>query len=160
MAIESERLLTVKEVAERLRLHPITVRRLIASGRLPAVRIGRAVRVREGDVSRIASPEPGLRAREVTAQQLDRARQAARRLIELRDQKSAYGEAEKASRMTTEEMIRQERRMLARKHDRWRKPFDEMKKLRDQMAPMDISTAELVRLARSAREWMYQDDAE
>ncbi len=50
--------------------------------------------------------------------------------------------------------------MLARKHDRWRKPFDEMKKLRDQMAPMDISTAELVRLARSAREWMYQDDAE
>ena len=44
------RLLTVDEVAKRLRLHPITVRRHIKSGRLPATRIGRSIRVREEDI--------------------------------------------------------------------------------------------------------------
>lgn len=44
------RLLTVDEVARRLRLHPITVRRHIKSGRLPATRIGRSVRLREDDI--------------------------------------------------------------------------------------------------------------
>ncbi|SRR6266540_1740956 len=44
------KLLTVDEVAKRLRLHPITVRRHIRSGRLPATRIGRSVRVREEDI--------------------------------------------------------------------------------------------------------------
>jgi excisionase family DNA binding protein len=38
-------LLTVKEIAQLLRVSPITVRRYIASGRLPAVRIGRGVRI-------------------------------------------------------------------------------------------------------------------
>jgi len=33
-------LLTVKEAAVRLRLHPLTVRRMIADGRLPAVQLG------------------------------------------------------------------------------------------------------------------------
>lgn len=33
-------LLTVKEVASRLGLHPMTVRRMIADGRLPAVQLG------------------------------------------------------------------------------------------------------------------------
>ena len=46
------RLLTVDEVARRLRLHPITVRRHIRSGRLPATRIGRSVRVKEEDVDK------------------------------------------------------------------------------------------------------------
>jgi excisionase family DNA binding protein len=41
------RLLTVNEVAERLRIHPITVRRHIKSGRLRATRVGRSVRVPE-----------------------------------------------------------------------------------------------------------------
>lgn len=33
------KMLTVREVAERLGCHPATVKRMIASGRLPAVRL-------------------------------------------------------------------------------------------------------------------------
>lgn len=36
----SRGLLTVNEVAARLRLHPMTVRRMIGDGRLPAVQLG------------------------------------------------------------------------------------------------------------------------
>jgi len=39
-------LLTVGDVAGILNLHPRSIRRLIADGRLPVVRVGRAVRVR------------------------------------------------------------------------------------------------------------------
>jgi excisionase family DNA binding protein len=45
-----ERLLTVADVAEILRLSVRTVRRLIAEDQLPIVRIGRAVRVRGEDL--------------------------------------------------------------------------------------------------------------
>lgn len=44
------KLLTVEEVARRLRLHQITVRRHIRSGRLPATKIGRSVRIKEEDI--------------------------------------------------------------------------------------------------------------
>jgi excisionase family DNA binding protein len=47
-------LLTVKEVAARLRLHPMTVRRLIRAGVLPAVQLGgkgHAVRVPEAELA-------------------------------------------------------------------------------------------------------------
>jgi excisionase family DNA binding protein len=47
---QEEQLLTVSEVAARLSLVPPTVYRLIWRGALPSVRIGRAVRVRCGDV--------------------------------------------------------------------------------------------------------------
>lgn len=50
------RLLTVAEVAQRLRLHPITVRRHIRSGRIPATRIGRSIRVKEEDVQKVMEP--------------------------------------------------------------------------------------------------------
>ncbi len=40
-----DELLTVKQVAELLQLHEMTIRRYIKSGRLDAVRIGRNVRV-------------------------------------------------------------------------------------------------------------------
>lgn len=43
-------LLTVSQVAEELSVHPKTVRRLIASGQLAAVKIGAAVRVLPDDV--------------------------------------------------------------------------------------------------------------
>ena len=43
-------LLTVKDVAGLLRLHPRSVRRLIADGRLPVVRLRGAVRIRPEDV--------------------------------------------------------------------------------------------------------------
>src|SRR2546426_4875249 len=50
-------LLTVNEVARRLRLHHMTVRRQIRSGRLRAVRVGRGIRVREEDMEAFLEPE-------------------------------------------------------------------------------------------------------
>jgi excisionase family DNA binding protein len=180
---ESGQLLTVAEVAERLRLHPITVRRHIKAGRIRAVRIGRAVRVPEAELRRFAGGEAVQRSRigeevatyraksperlaherrlrETTPEEWEQRRKAVDALRQLRDKKGGHQEGTQSSRMTTTEIVRQERRMLARKHDRWRRPFDEMRRLRDQMSPMDISTADLVRAARSAREWMYEDDDE
>ncbi|WP_408886991.1 helix-turn-helix domain-containing protein [Limobrevibacterium gyesilva] len=46
-------LLTVGEVADRLQVHPRSVRRWIADDRMPVVRLGRAVRIRTTDVDRI-----------------------------------------------------------------------------------------------------------
>ena len=43
-------LMTVKDVSDLLRLHPRSVRRLIADGRLPVVRLRGAVRIRAEDV--------------------------------------------------------------------------------------------------------------
>ena len=43
-------LLTVPEVAALLRLSPRSIHRLIADGRLPIVRLGRAIRIRPQDV--------------------------------------------------------------------------------------------------------------
>lgn len=43
----TDHLLTVKEVAERCRIHEMTVRRHIREGRLRALRVGRSLRVRE-----------------------------------------------------------------------------------------------------------------
>lgn len=43
-------LLTAAEVAERLRVSTMTIYRLIRSGELPAVRVGRNYRVRAGDL--------------------------------------------------------------------------------------------------------------
>jgi excisionase family DNA binding protein len=42
--------LTVQEVAELMRVSTMTVYRLIKSGELPAVRVGRSFRVRDEDV--------------------------------------------------------------------------------------------------------------
>jgi excisionase family DNA binding protein len=44
------RLLTVAEVAKRLRVSNMTVYRLVNSGQLPASRVGRGYRIREDDV--------------------------------------------------------------------------------------------------------------
>lgn len=44
------RFVTVGEVAASLRVSNMTVYRLIQSGRLPAVRVGRSYRIREDDV--------------------------------------------------------------------------------------------------------------
>jgi excisionase family DNA binding protein len=46
----SRRFLTVSEVAVALRVSNMTVYRLVSSGELPAVRIGRSVRLRADDV--------------------------------------------------------------------------------------------------------------
>jgi excisionase family DNA binding protein len=44
------RLLPIEEAADRLGVSPYTVRRLVWSGRLPHVRIGRLVRVDSADL--------------------------------------------------------------------------------------------------------------
>jgi excisionase family DNA binding protein len=48
-------MLTVNEVAEILQISPRTVRRMIDDGRLPVVRIGRAVRVHPDTVAALMS---------------------------------------------------------------------------------------------------------
>src|SRR5947207_15436516 len=47
--------LTVHEVATRLRVSDLTVRRWIWAGRLPAERFGRLVRIREADIGLLAT---------------------------------------------------------------------------------------------------------
>jgi excisionase family DNA binding protein len=44
------RFMTVAEVARRLRVSNMTVYRLVNSGQLPAVRVGRGYRIRTDDV--------------------------------------------------------------------------------------------------------------
>jgi excisionase family DNA binding protein len=48
----SWRFLTVAEVARVLRVSNMTVYRLVSSGQLPAVRVGRGYRIRDEDVRR------------------------------------------------------------------------------------------------------------
>jgi excisionase family DNA binding protein len=50
-----ERLLTVTEVAGTMRVSNMTVYRLIKSGQLPAIRVGKNYRIRESDVNRYLS---------------------------------------------------------------------------------------------------------
>ena len=81
-----DELLTVKQIAEHLQVNQQTVRNWIDSAALPAVRIGRRVRVRRADMERVlgegltapATPEPpppGLdQVRDERREALDRAR--------------------------------------------------------------------------------------
>jgi len=48
-----DQLFTVSQAAERLSLKPPTLRKWIFQGRLPVVRIGRAVRIKEKDLEAI-----------------------------------------------------------------------------------------------------------
>jgi excisionase family DNA binding protein len=45
------RLLTVREVAETMRVSNMTVYRLIRAGELPAIRVGKHFRIREHELS-------------------------------------------------------------------------------------------------------------
>jgi excisionase family DNA binding protein len=47
---DGPQLLKLEEVANFLRLHPRTIRRMVKSGRIPCVRIRRAIRFDQGDV--------------------------------------------------------------------------------------------------------------
>jgi len=51
-----EAFLTVEDVAQRLRIHPQTVRGWIRAGRLPAVRAGRLLRVSPAVLEQFLSP--------------------------------------------------------------------------------------------------------
>jgi excisionase family DNA binding protein len=57
-------LLTVPEVAALLRLSPRSIRRLIADGRLPVVRLGRAIRIRPQDVEALVASSGRERSRD------------------------------------------------------------------------------------------------
>jgi excisionase family DNA binding protein len=48
----NDRLLTVSEVAATMRVSNMTVYRLIKSGQLPAIRVGKNFRIRESDVDK------------------------------------------------------------------------------------------------------------
>ena len=81
--------LTVHEIAEHLKLNQQTVRNWIDQGRLPAVRIGRRVRVRRTDIDRMladgatvaAEPEACEAESGDAHEQLERALKRARRLL-------------------------------------------------------------------------------
>lgn len=47
----SNKLLTVNEVANILRVSNMTVYRLVKSGQIPAIRVGKNYRIKENDVS-------------------------------------------------------------------------------------------------------------
>jgi len=44
MSIKTDRFYSVKTLAERLAVKPLTIYRMVAEGKIPAVRIGRAIR--------------------------------------------------------------------------------------------------------------------
>jgi excisionase family DNA binding protein len=53
---ETVELLTVPEAAALLRVSPITIRRYIADGQLPAVRVGKGVRIEREALDQFLSP--------------------------------------------------------------------------------------------------------
>jgi excisionase family DNA binding protein len=53
--VAGERLMTVSEVAELMRVSNMTVYRLIKSGQLSALRVGKNYRIREADMDRYLS---------------------------------------------------------------------------------------------------------
>ena len=60
--------LTVAEIAELLKLNPQTLRNWIDQGQLPAVRIGRRVRIRRSDFERLVAEGYSGRAGKSVAQ--------------------------------------------------------------------------------------------
>jgi excisionase family DNA binding protein len=108
-------LLTVAEVAQRLRLHEMTIRRHIKSGRLLAIRAGRRIRIPEEEVAAFANPQKPhgemspeeLRAwilRERTPEELERMRKAFDTMKELRVKSKPLG-------MNTATLVRVSRRI-------------------------------------------------
>lgn len=63
-------LLTVQETAKELKVAPITIRRYIASGRLPAVKVGKGIRVRREAVERFVTVIEPKRPRRVVRRRL------------------------------------------------------------------------------------------
>ncbi len=56
MSDQAPEFLTVKEVADRFRVNPVTVYRLVEDGRLPVVRFGRkGIRIPQSAVERFIS---------------------------------------------------------------------------------------------------------
>jgi excisionase family DNA binding protein len=58
----NEEYYTIYEVADLLKLHHNTVRRMITRGELPAMKCGRIWRIRRADLEQFATPNEKLRA--------------------------------------------------------------------------------------------------
>ena len=82
--------LTVKEIADRLKLNQQTLRNWIDQEKLPAVRIGRRVRIRRVDLDRVLAqgatvelePQPSMVAPAEAIEQLTQSLERARRLLD------------------------------------------------------------------------------
>jgi excisionase family DNA binding protein len=82
--------LTVKEIADRLKLNQQTLRNWIDDGKLPAVRVGRRVRVRRVDLDRVLAqgatvelePQASTAAPPDAIEQLNEALDRARRVLD------------------------------------------------------------------------------
>ena len=141
MAVEpsEDRLLTVNDVAERLQVHPITVRRHIKAGKLRAVRVGRSVRIREAALEEYLgaeeyeqaeyptpTPEAIAEVRRIldsvprqkpphpwppTQEEMERRKKLTEETFRRRDERGPIG-------ITTQELVRQARRDLEEKYDR------------------------------------------
>jgi excisionase family DNA binding protein len=61
-AVTTDDLLTRAEVARYLRVSDRTVSRLIRAGKLPAARIGRAVRIQQSDLLDMLNEKPSISA--------------------------------------------------------------------------------------------------
>ena len=59
--MDNDKLLTVREVADILRLEEFTVREMCRDGRIPAVKIGRAYRIKESTLRALINPAPDNR---------------------------------------------------------------------------------------------------
>jgi excisionase family DNA binding protein len=58
---------TVQETAQILKVAPLTIRRYIAEGRLPAVRVGKRVRVRKEALDQFLAPVAAKPARRASS---------------------------------------------------------------------------------------------
>ncbi|MGD8237774.1 MAG: helix-turn-helix domain-containing protein [Armatimonadota bacterium] len=98
----AEELLTVKEAARRLKMHPQTLRRWIRRGLLRASKVGpRQWRIREADL-------PTQPARPSSAE-LERRRKAVEGLLALREELRRRG-------VSAQELFRESRRELEQRH--------------------------------------------
>ena len=102
----AEELLTVKEAASRLKMHPQTLRRWIRRGLLRASKVGsRQWRIKESDL--------GLDAPRPRAEELERRAAAVERLLAAREELRDCG-------VSARELVAESRRELERRHARGR----------------------------------------
>lgn len=98
----AEELLTVKEAAKRLKIHPQTIRRWIRRGLLRASKVGpRQWRIRESDLA-VEPPRP-------SAEELERRAAAVARLLAVREELRGCG-------VSARELVEESRRELERRH--------------------------------------------
>jgi len=150
-------------------VHEVTVRRYISKGTVPAVKVGGRVRVRESDIKRVVLP---IKRENGQKSDKERIRKAIEMIYAVRSRS-------KPGKPSTEELIRMvrgERQHTRLKESekgldsmakrsikkvskaelaRRKKLMEEARKLRDRQPPLGMSTAELVHLARTEREWLY-----